>query len=528
MAGAELHNHRQHQEQQPPQQQQQQNGIDILCDAAAVGSSASFTDPDNLYFSALDDILPASASSPAASATTTTDSATTPSHHVVKRLKRSTTTTTKTTTSTSAENTTGSGSGAGNHICHICKRVYERADHLTRHLRSHENARPYTCTRCPKRFNRADLLTRHENTHDRDDGKGRPSIKRSDRANQACEACAAAKAKCDDQKPCGRCRAKSLVCQNPRRASVYRTYTRGGGGGGNGGEDESSASYSDAGATTVSAVVEHGIGGGPLPDNTTVTTMDEAMDEPPPPVFVPEQVVGHDASLVTPLTDDMVYFNPMHNLFQDVDFTMSWDLNLDTFPIPQLEVQGPSPQSSNTTTTPHTRSSHRVALRDPSRGHAAFKRSPWLWEPTKQEDYVRRDKEGLDVDEQSITQSPSFGRLMDRPPRKLRLTSQHRDRIFSVVLAQNKDPTKIPAFPTLDLLNYLLQAHFVHDDYQLDSWIHAPSFDTDATLPEVLAALISSGATYISVPAIWQFGLAMQEVGRVGMSFAVSLCPPLL
>lgn len=241
-------------------------------------------------------------------------------------------------------------------------------------------------------------------------------------------------------------------------------------------------------------------------------------------VFVPGSV-GPDSSLGPPIPDDMAYFNPMHNLFQDVDFTMSWDLNLDTFSIPQLEFQDPSPQSSNNTATPKPPSSQRVSFRDPSRGHAAFKRSPWLWEP-KQEDYVRREKEGLHVDEESITQSPGFGRLMDRPPRKLRLNSQHRDAIFSVVLAQNKDPSKVPAFPTVDLLNYLLQAHFVHDDYQLDSWIHAPSFDSDGTIPEVLAAIISSGAAYISVPAIWQFGLAMHEVVRVGMSNAVSVSNP--
>lgn len=250
-----------------------------------------------------------------------------------------------------------------------------------------------------------------------------------------------------------------------------------------------------------------------------IVTMDEAMEEPA--VFVSDSV-GPDSSLVPPIPEDMVYFNPMHNLFQDVDFTMSWDLNLDTFSIPQFELQDPSPRSSNNTATPQPRSSHRVSFRDPSRGHAAFKRSPWLWEP-KQEDYVHREKEGLHVDEDSITQSPGFGRLMDRPPRKLRLNSQHRDAIFSVVLAQNKDPNKIPAFPTVDLLNYLLQAHFVHDDYQLDSWIHAPSFDPDGTMPEVLAAIIASGAAYISVPAIWQFGLAMHEVVRVGMSNAVSV-----
>lgn len=51
--------------------------------------------------------------------------------------------------------TTSPASPSSPHTCHVCKRVYDRADHLTRHLRSHENARPYQCTRCPKRFNRA-------------------------------------------------------------------------------------------------------------------------------------------------------------------------------------------------------------------------------------------------------------------------------------------------------------------------------------------------------------------------------------
>ena len=45
------------------------------------------------------------------------------------------------------------------HVCHLCRRIYERADHLTRHMRSHENARQYQCSRCPKRFNRAYVLS---------------------------------------------------------------------------------------------------------------------------------------------------------------------------------------------------------------------------------------------------------------------------------------------------------------------------------------------------------------------------------
>lgn len=126
MAGADLQDY--HHQPHPPHQ----TGIDILCDAAAVGaSSTSSANPDALLFSPLSSILPLASSPPPSAASPTTE-------HTPKRPK-----------------TTPSTSATSNHICHICKRVYERADHLTRHLRSHENARPYACARCPKRFNRA-------------------------------------------------------------------------------------------------------------------------------------------------------------------------------------------------------------------------------------------------------------------------------------------------------------------------------------------------------------------------------------
>lgn len=70
-----------------------------------------------------------------------------------------------------------------------------------------------------------DLLTRHETTHDRNNSaKGRTFIRRSDRAAEACQNCASSKAKCDDQKPCSRCRAKNIRCYIPsRRVHQYRT-----------------------------------------------------------------------------------------------------------------------------------------------------------------------------------------------------------------------------------------------------------------------------------------------------------------
>ncbi|KPM34198.1 hypothetical protein AK830_g12375 [Neonectria ditissima] len=388
------------------------------------------------------------------------------------------------------------------HVCHICRRVYERADHLTRHLRSHENARPYTCSRCPKRFNRADLLTRHETTHDRDGtAKDRPFIRRSDRAAEACLNCAASKAKCEDQKPCSRCRSKSLPCQMPaRRGHQYRT-------------SDSQTGMSPSEASTMASAVGM--------DNQGFVSGDSGyMTKAPTNTHVPlhEGHAEYDGSTflgpasIDSLADDLMYFNPGHNIFQDMDF--SWDLDFDGFTIPRLDVNGPSPQS---TSTVNSKRSSRRSGRDVSRGHAAFKRSPWIFEPDMK-DYVHRETEALTLDDEALPASSAFEKFTNSSKTRLQMPSPMRDRLFAMVLAHNPTPQRVPSFPSLDLLNYLLQAHFAQEERKCDALIHKASFDPAMTIPELLAATISSGATYISVPAIWQFGLALDEVARLAIA----------
>jgi len=216
--------------------------------------------------------------------------------------------------------------------------------------------------------------------------------------------------------------------------------------------------------------------------------------------------------IIEGIADDLIFINPQHNFFQDMEFN-AWDLNFDSFNIPQLEINGPSPQSTTTTTS---KPSSRIIIPvDPSRGHAAFKRSPWLWDPESKDDYVRRDKEGLHLNEDTVTASPVFERF--KPNRRMKMSSNTRDKLFAMVLAQNKDPTRVPPFPSLDILNFLLRAHFVQDEQRPDSWIHAPTFKPDETLLELLAAIIANGGTFISVPDIWKFGLAIQEVVRIAL-----------
>ncbi|ETS77846.1 hypothetical protein PFICI_09908 [Pestalotiopsis fici W106-1] len=346
---------------------------------------------------------------------------------------------------------------------------------------------------------RGDLLTRHETTHDRDDGgKGRPIIRRSDRASEACVNCAASKAKCDDQKPCGRCKTKNLPCQTAaKRGSIYGISD----------SQSSETSVGSPGVRNTPAVVADAQAAMPLPMERRVQfPADQEIDVQtvmaPTPYstdFVPHPLA----------TDDMFFFNPTHNFYQDMDFS-SWDMNFDSYTIPQVDITGPSPQSS-------TASTSKGPPRDPTRGYAAFKRSPWLWEP-KSKDSLGNEQEGLAFNEKSIAHSPAYERILASKSSRWKMEPAIRDKLFALVLSQHKHPTKIPSFPSLELLNYLLQAHFIQDEYQTDSWIHSVSFDPSSAIPELLGALIASGATFIADPAIWRFGLSLQEVVRMGIS----------
>ncbi|CAG9962924.1 unnamed protein product [Clonostachys byssicola] len=62
------------------------------------------------------------------------------------------------------------GNGTANFTCAVCCRAFHRADHLARHVRSHNNVRPFRCEVCGRTFGRRDVLLRHADQVHRQNG----------------------------------------------------------------------------------------------------------------------------------------------------------------------------------------------------------------------------------------------------------------------------------------------------------------------------------------------------------------------
>jgi hypothetical protein len=447
---------------------------------------------------------------------------------------------------------------ASNRRCHICGRCYERADHLNRHLKSHENARPHKCNRCSKSFNRADLLNRHQAAHDRPPAE-RPTIERGNRAATACVACVNAKAKCQDQKPCTRCQARGISCQifgdgaqSKRGRAASNLGSRSNlGSGSQVGEDNTRDERFEGNGTFSSEDNRHHI------DDTSGLYLSNSMAEDSvlDPTLAAHVISTknfqydthasnstYDNEIQTSanlnntfsayediaLQGDGQFDNdfglvPRNSYFsQDLDFGM-WDFDLDTVELAGLNHINTSLSGTdlNQSPKPSTR-----APKEASKRYAAFERSPWLWTPTKN-DQTMIDQQDLNLDEDTIPAilTPASPAAIIDEFTSCCIHHKERDKMLSLVFAIPAATTKSPYLPSLTLLNSIIQVYFVQESFKVDQLIHVGTFDPSKALPQLHTAIVAAGSSLISTPAIWKMGLALQEVVRHSVANYVSFHP---
>ncbi len=225
------------------------------------------------------------------------------------------------------------------------------------------------------------------------------------------------------------------------------------------------------------------------------------------------------------IMNDMLFLPNVSEFNQDLDFGF-WDFSFEGV---QLPTTNSSPDMVVTqTSTPYNQNTASKTTRDISRGYAAFKRSPWLWTPA-QKDHQLSDSENLALDEvrisSGLTPSSTASLPVDLLTQNPHLDAGLRDGMFALVLkmTMNMSAPSVPMFPPLEILNYILHIFFVRQSYQVDHWIHAPTFSAEKSRPHLIMALISAGSTFISVPAVWKMGLALQEVVRLAVAELVSV-----
>lgn len=373
----------------------------------------------------------------------------------------------------------------------------------------------------------------------------------SERALQACGNCIASKTKCSNQRPCQRCHSKGMICADngPRRRGRAKTIRSPGyessfqveQGSPQAVDEPIVVDIASLGENARTVEFERGEYGSPtgLPAFTGPNEGDFAMDD-----------TGNLA------TNPFVNFNPVegadtghmneHDLMAPFDFT-NLAIPLDLFSVLRETEFDFDDTFQNLHSEPHLASGSEHAFRthlvtemnDGSQGQSptvpihtdrssaraegyeAFKRSPWLWTPANQ-DHAYAEGKQLALDEAQVLQSSTVP-YTRQPSFQAPSISQAaaRDEMLSMVLQFSTSNFKIRCFPSLSLLNSLMQAFFVRQNDSPDSFIHVGTFSPDTDRSEHLAGVVAAGSALFAVANVWKMGLALQEIVRLSVCNSV-------
>ncbi|KAK0731674.1 hypothetical protein B0H67DRAFT_82858 [Lasiosphaeris hirsuta] len=448
--------------------------------------------------------------------------------------------------------------------CADCLRRYSRPEHLQRHIATHTLGKRFTCDICSKAFSRADLLKRHRANHQDDNGAKRRRVNSSPGAGRvahACQACAKARVKCEEMKPCTRCKNRGLSCEyaSSEDAAMHLLHLSAGARSLDQSQDSSpeespyssSPHHSTIGQSqhappaatlspnsfppplSASSVTQAPVytGHAPVNEEAQLPTPETLMDQSNPDSYQPPYPSnGVVEATKVPFSDflrDVLYDQSMadpdrlaeaHGLavldfcddanldLKDIDFGLLDHWNVEgALRIPEVNQSGPD------------ESVDLAAMR--SKLVKIWTESPWRWSPAKTDTgYTEQSNLPLSTRDIHGTELNENGKLLDRVVQE-KLHTSSRDKILAIVLNtchENSMRGRVASsFPSADVMDSWVHIFLASHLCQVSAWIHYGSFSLNTQWPEWLAIAASAGAVLAPVPTLRRFGFALQEAVRL-------------
>jgi hypothetical protein len=150
----------------------------------------------------------------------------------------------------------------------------------------------------------------------------------------------------------------------------------------------------------------------------------------------------------------------------------------------------------------------------------AFKQSIWRYLPRRDKDFSAAEQSNLAFpDSEKETQQRS--RMPQRRAVAERLSRVSRDRLMALVLGtcSSENVKRIAsAFPSVELLDGLIQYFLTSPALDVQSWFHLPTISLSNLSPELLACIVSAGAAWTPDVPLRKLGFALHEAARIGQA----------
>ncbi|KAL4994841.1 hypothetical protein BDV10DRAFT_197176 [Aspergillus recurvatus] len=414
--------------------------------------------------------------------------------------------------------------------CGTCSQSYARIDHLRRHI--------------PKKspISVPDLLRRHSALHTAT-GSKQASRRRCHSSNaplvprtsQACSACADDHLKCDEDKPCARCRRRNIECVAPLKSTDSRVRII-------------PPSSEQQRAREASHCMPESGG----PDGADAGGIGEVQSLATPPVDIPtSETWSQEASQFQSMELEDVQ-SRIHSgfvsqelrgelaassLFTEtpsgvrtprglITFALPTDLDLNMVDRSFLESYNShipfefDEQAPSLSLVESPYGVRETSAQEGNHGGArAMQHLRWRFVPAPQDHgYCEHENLLLPTDAGTSTLAPqNIDEINSRSATEQSLDLSSRDKILGIVLSQMKHPISavLSSFPSVQLLDSLIRYYLTAPFSSAHSWIHRGTFRPQKVCPELLLAMAAAGAVLTPDPSLRKLGFAMQEVVRL-------------